>query len=221
MKDLEQLAKELCGSEVEGVTCPPDGLTMIGLKRMRNIQGLCEKVINEEIPGDFIETGVWKGGACMYMTAILESWGDLNRNVWVADSFDGLPPPDERYPADKGSVMHTWRELAIPKEQVMKNFKDFGLLSSQVKFIKGWFKDTLPGPVEKLAILRLDGDMYSSTIEVLEALYPKLSVGGYVIIDDYSIENCSKAVTDFREKYTISEPIKKIDWTGVYWQKTS
>jgi len=91
-----------------------------------------------------------------------------------------------------------------------------------VRFIKGWFKDTLPGaPVNQLAILRIDGDMYESTMNALVSLYPKLSVGGYTIIDDTLNESCRKAIEDFRKDYKINDQINKIDWTGIYWKKSS
>jgi hypothetical protein len=90
-----------------------------------------------------------------------------------------------------------------------------------VVFLKGWFKDTMPAvPINKLAVLRLDGDMYESTIEVLTHLYPKLSLGGFCIIDDYGvIPPCRQAVSDFRSQLKITNPIQKIDHTGIFWQK--
>jgi hypothetical protein len=104
---------------------------------------------------------------------------------------------------------------------VYDNVSSYGLLDDNVKFVKGYFSDTMTKiPVDKLAVLRLDGDMYSSTIQVLEAMYDKLSVGGYIIIDDYnSHPNCRTAVTDFREKRNILTEIKVIDCCGAYWKK--
>jgi len=144
-----------------------------------------------------------------------------DRRIFVADSFAGLPPPDEgQYPLDKGDVHHTAPLLAVSKEEVEGNFRKYGLMDDQVIFLKGWFKDTLPkAPVDKLAILRLDGDMYGSTIEALTFLYPKLSRGGYCIIDDYALEGCRQAVDDYRKKNGVNDSIMKIDWMGAYWQK--
>ena len=200
---------------------PKTALTMIGIARMRNIRLLAERVLEEEIPGDFLEAGVWRGGACIYMRGIMAAHGVGDRRVWVADSFAGLPPPDlNAYPADAGDAHHTVKELAISQEEVSASFARFGLLDDQVRFLKGWFADTLPGaPIEKLAILRLDGDMYSSTIQTLDALYAKLSPGGYLIVDDYILDACRKAVTDFRERHNIADVIQAIDGAGVYWRK--
>ena len=98
------------------------------------------------------------------------------------------------------------------------NFERYGLLDDRVHFLEGWFKDTLPNaPIEQLAILRVDGDMYESTMDALRPLYPKLSVGGYLIIDDYgAIPACKAAVEDYRSEHGITEPIVEIDWTGAY-----
>lgn len=197
--------------------------SMIGRRRMGNLRLLVERVLFDRIPGDFIETGVWRGGACIYLRAILEAYGVRNRRVWAADSFEGLPPPDAAYPADTGDTFHTYTELAVPLETVQHNFERYGLLDEQVVFLKGWFKDTLPGaPTGPLAILRMDGDMYESTMDALTHLYDRVSHGGYVIVDDYRVvEGCRKAVDEFRASRNIDDEIVEIDGVGVYWQKMS
>jgi O-methyltransferase len=106
-------------------------------------------------------------------------------------------------------------------EQVQANLARYDLLDTQVRFLVGWFKDTLPtAPIDQLAVLRLDGDMYSSTMDALQSLYHRLSLGGYVIIDDYgAVPNCKQAVDDFRADHKITEQLQQIDWTGVFWEK--
>jgi hypothetical protein len=186
---------------------------------------LAETVIANEIPGDFIETGVWRGGACILMRAVLNAYQVTDRRVWVADSFQGLPPPDlQRYPSDAESTFHTFEELSVPLETVQRNFEKYGLLDDQVVFLKGWFKDTLPtAQIRRLALLRMDGDLYESTIVALNALYDKLSTGGYVIVDDYHVvAGCKNAVGDFLSARKIpSSRLSEIDGVGVFWQKTS
>lgn len=197
--------------------------SMIGRQRMANLRYLAESALFNRVPGDFIETGVWRGGACIYLKAVLEAYGVKNRRVWAADSFAGLPPPNEAaYPADAGDNFHTYPELAVSLEQVKRNFERYGLLDERVVFLKGWFKDTLPdAPTGPLAILRLDGDMYESTMDGLTHLYNRVSPGGYVIIDDYHVvSGCQKAVDDFRARRGIDDVIVEIDGVGVYWQKT-
>ncbi len=204
------------------VARPSDAETMIGLKHLDNLQNCIVDVLKRDVPGDLIEAGAWRGGATIFMRAVLEAYGDTERNVWVADSFEGLPKPNEEaYPADAGDEHWRFAHLAVSVSQVRENFARYGLLDDRVRFLKGWFKDTLPSaPIEKLAVLRIDGDMYGSTMEVLRALYPKLSAGGYLIVDDYgAVPGCKKAVEDFRAENAIVEEMKQIDWTGVYWQK--
>jgi len=208
----------------EGKDHPTLAYTMIGLKRLSNIQFCVEDILTNDIPGDFIETGIWRGGAVIFMRAALKAYGIKDRRVWGADSFQGLPEPDPKnYPADAGDIHYLWKHLEVTVEQVKANFEQFGLLDDQVCFLEGWFKDTLPtAPIEKLALLRLDGDMYESTMDALVHLYPKLSVGGYIIIDDYGyIGSCRKAVQDYRSANNILDEIKTIDWSGVYWKKSS
>jgi O-methyltransferase len=217
-------AKVDLARRAEGRDWPADADTMVGLKRLDNLQFCIEQVLRDEVPGDFIETGVWRGGSCIFMRAALQAYQDSSRQVWVADSFEGLPKPDGRFEQDRGD--RHWKkrdQLGISLDQVQANFSRYGLLDDRVRFLEGWFKDTLPtAPIEKLAILRLDGDLYSSTMDALVNLYPKLSVGGYVIIDDFgALEVCRKAVDDFRANQHIDAPLTVIDWTGAFWKKLS
>ena len=196
--------------------------TLVGFERLDNIRYCVETAVSDNVPGDLIETGVWRGGSCIFMRGVLKALGVTDRVVWVADSFEGLPKPDaENYPADDGNRLHTYDELAVSLEAVKDTFDRYGLLDDQVKFLKGWFRDTLPGaPIEKLAVLRLDGDMYESTMDALTNLYDRVSPGGFVIVDDYgAYDYCRKAIHDFREERGISDEIHSIDWTGVYWRK--
>jgi O-methyltransferase len=199
---------------------PLRAVTMIGLTRLRHLGKLVRKVIVDRVQGDLIETGAWRGGACIYMRAMLAVLGDNDRRVWVADSFKGLPPPNSTiYPADAKEKFHEIEFLKVSLDDVKANFVKFNMLDDRVRFLEGWFKDTLPSaPIAKLAILRLDGDMYESTINSLDALYAKVSPGGFVIVDDYgSVPACRKAVNDFREQYKVLEPIETIDTDGVFW----
>jgi len=207
----------------DGRDWPSQAHSMIGELRMHNLRMLCEDVLARDVPGDFIETGVWRGGACILMRAALAAYGDTQRRVWVCDSFEGLPPPDPvNYPQDAGDQHATYEQLSVSLEQVQSNFAHYGLLDEQVRFLKGWFKDTLPAaPISALSILRVDGDMYQSTMEAMEALYPKLSVGGYVIIDDIgAVAACKQAVIDFRRRHGVTDEVVGIDWTGAYWRKS-
>jgi len=213
---LKVLGNELFNAELReyGWDWPSKAHSMIGRKRMENLRTLAERVIFGGVPGDFIETGVWRGGACIFMRAVLEAYGVRNRRVWLADSFEGLPPPDPvAYPADAGDKFHTYADLAVSIDEVKRNFEKYGLLDDQVIFLKGWFKDTLPeAPIGSLAILRLDGDMYESTTDALRHLYDKLSPRGVVIVDDYRVvAGWREAVDDFRVARGIKDKIMEID----------
>jgi hypothetical protein len=200
---------------------PKSAMTMIGCARMRNLRRLVETVLAEGVGGDLLEAGVWRGGACIYMRGILAAHAVKNRTVWVADSFAGLPKPDETlYPADQGDIHHTFKELSVSLDEVKDNFKRFGLLDEQVAFLPGWFKDTLPhATIDQLSLLRLDGDMYGSTMETLQAMYPRVARGGYIIVDDYILAGCRRAVDDFREQGGISEPLHDVDGAAAYWRR--
>jgi len=206
----------------EGREWPAGAHTMIGRKRLDNIQFCIEDILKHEVPGDLMETGVWRGGAIIFMRSVLQAYGISDRIVWGADSFCGLPPPKAEYPADNGSWLHECPELSVPLDDVKANFQKYGLLDEQVRFLPGFFSATLPAaPMQQLSLIRLDGDLYESTLVAMEHLYPKLSIGGYLIVDDYVLPPCRQAITDYRIKCGITEDILPIDWAGVFWQRVS
>ena len=203
-----------------GLDHPSLALTMIGRTRLRNFRGLIEAVLREGVAGDIIETGVWRGVASILARAVLLAWGDKVRRILVADSFEGLPPPGPDYPADAGSRLHEERHLAVSLETVRRNFEVFDLHDDQVVFLKGWFRDTMPTvPSDRLAVIRLDGDMYESTIDPLNHLYDKLSPGGFVIVDDYWVPACRAAVEDFLSDRKLTPTLTPIDGMAIYFQK--
>ncbi|MDG2427162.1 MAG: TylF/MycF/NovP-related O-methyltransferase [Acidimicrobiales bacterium] len=208
---------------VDGRDWPGSAETMIGRRRLENLSESLNSVLGAGIPGDLIETGVWRGGATVLMRAALAVWGAEDRAVWVADSFCGLPAPDPtRWPADTGVDLSGVAALAVSRPEVEATFARYGLLDDQVKFLEGWFEDTLPAaPIDRLALMRLDGDLYQSTWEALECLYPKLSLGGIVIVDDYgAFESCRCAVEDYRAQHGITDRIIPVDWTGIWWRRS-
>jgi O-methyltransferase len=196
--------------------------TMLGRRRLDNVRHCVEDVLQRGVAGDLIEAGVWRGGSTILMRGILAAHGDRERRVVVADSFQGLPPPDvERYPDDGGFTLHEEAELAVSVDDVRANFDRFGLLDERVEFVQGFFRDTLPAlRGRRWAVIRLDGDMYESTMDGLENLYDGLSIGGWLIVDDYgAYAACRKAVEDFRERRGITEVIRHVDWSGAYWRR--
>jgi len=206
----------------DGSDWPTDAETMVGMKRLENLQDACLSVIREGVPGNFVETGVWRGGCGILMRAVLAATGDETRSVWLFDSFEGLPKPDpQRFPWDEGDMHWAYAYLAVSLDQVKANFKRYDLLDERTHFVPGWFRKTIhKSEVDAISVLRLDGDMYESTRLVLTHLYPRVSPGGFIIIDDYeALVGCKKAVDEFRERYSIVSPMNIIDWTGVFWRK--
>ena len=207
----------------EGGRWPAEAETMVGLRRLDNIEGCVRAVIQDGIPGDLIETGVWRGGAAIFMLAALRAYGDISRQVWLADSFSGLPKPDvANYPQDAGDIHWTFASvLSVSLDEVRANVARDGLLDERVRFLPGWFSETLPhAPISALAVLRLDGDMYGSTMDALRNLYPKLSPGGFCIVDDYALRGCRQAVDDYRTEQQIAEPLVKVDHSAVFWRRS-
>lgn len=199
--------------------------TMIGHLRLSNIERCAEQVIAERVPGDFLEAGVCKGGAAIFMRALQVAHGADDRKTFVVDSFEGLPPSD--LPRDAAYGLHLeearfpW--LACSEETVREHFSRYDLLDSNVEFVKGWLAQSLPNSaIGELALLRIDVDLYSSTLECLDLLYDKVVDGGFVIVDDYGfLQCCRDAVDEFRSRRGVSEPVRWIDRSGIFWRKES
>ncbi len=192
--------------------------TMLGIKQLDQMQSAIIDVVNNKVAGDVLEAGVWRGGMTIFMRGVLQALNEESKNVWVVDSFEGLPEPE------KGFDSFGWAKgnMSVSLEDVKSNFRRFGLLDGSVKFLKGYFQDSLPkSSIESLSILRVDADLYESTAVVLNYLYPKLSVGGYAIFDDYAnLVDCQRAIDEYREKHNISDPIIPIDARAIYWKKS-
>jgi O-methyltransferase len=205
-----------------GLDWPAIAHTMAGTRRLENLRELTQRALDDNVAGDFIETGVWRGGCCILMRGVLAANRVADRKVYVADSFAGLPAPNaDAFPADAGWDLRKYEQLSVSLAEVKSNFARYGLLDDQVVFVEGWFSETLPtlvgGP---FAVIRLDGDLYESTYVALDALYPRLSHGGFVIIDDLkALPPCRRAVEDYRSRAGISTPIEEVDWSAGWWRK--
>ncbi len=211
-----QLTGEQLKMRAAGMDWPLQGLTMVGLNRLDDLQRCVESVVHDGVEGDLIEAGSWRGGASILMRAALDSLGDRARNVWVADSFRGFP----RGPGE-GEELSEIDFLAAPLEDVKASFARLGL-GDGVEFVPGFFEETLPQlSGRRWSVVRLDGDTYEATWVALCSLYPGLSAGGFLIVDDYgAVPECSRAVDDFRNRHGIEEALVDVDWTCVRWQRT-
>jgi O-methyltransferase len=216
-----ELADEEWVLRARGSDWPYSGLTMVGLKRLDDLQACIESVVADGVEGDVIEAGAWRGGASILARATLDSLGADDRTVWVADSFQGLPAPDRgAFPEDDELDLSQVEFLAIPVEEVRSYFARFGC-DQGVEFVEGFFQETLPRLRDRRwSVIRLDGDTYEATWVGLESLYPGLSAGGYLIVDDYGlIKECRAAVDDYRREHGITDPIEKVDWNGARWRR--
>ena len=207
----------------KGEDWPVMGLSMIGEMRMNNVGDLVRRVIKNNVPGDVMEAGIWRGGTLMYMKALLDAL-DPSRHVYGADSFRGIPLPRN---GEKHGDHERWNSMAwvrVSRHDVEENFRAFGLLDDRVHFCEGLFVDTLPtcGKDRKFAIVRADGDMYESTSDIIWNMYSRMSVGGYFIMDDYHFGDVQRAVDDFHKHNNIPFTLYHVgDGNGVYWQKTA
>ena len=196
-----------------GMDWPSQALTMTGLHRLNDLQACVETVVSDGVPGHLIEAGCWRGGSSIVMRATLDTLGARDRSVYVADSFQGFPDGDidDLTPVDY---------LAVTLDEVKANFARFGL-EEGVEWVPGFFEHSLPPLAPQTwAIARLDGDSYEATDVSLRSLYRGLSVGGYLIVDDYgAVRGCRRAVDEFRDRHGIEEPIEDVDFTCARWRK--
>jgi len=163
--------------------------------RVYQMQDLIEMLDRNKIAGSVVETGSWKGGTGAFMAT-------FGRTTWLFDSFEGLPEMSEKdkelVEAKKLDYNKITGYISVDEKFAQDISKK---LRCEPKIIKGWFKNSLPkykSEIGSIALLRLDGDTYSSTKEALEILYENIVIGGFVVIDDYSdFEGCREAVYEF------------------------
>ena len=199
----------------------PAGQTLLGPEALSSLRNCARQAIWLRIPGDFMECGTWRGGACILMRAVQNALGaGTRRRTWVVDSFAGLPQPEGLADAVLHAFLKETGSFAVSLEEVQENFARYGLLDEGVQFLPGWFADTLPHWQGQLALLRLDGDWYESTYTALENLYDKVSWGGFIIIDDYHpVIGAYDAVNDFRRTRNITDPMVQVDNQIHFWRK--
>lgn len=190
---------------------------MVGLKRLDNLEMLLRRLEAHKVTCDLIECGVWRGGVSLFMRGLLKAHGITNRTVHLVDSFDGLPKASTDYDED------TWRiskYLKIPLPIVQGAFERYGLLDSQVQFHKSLFRESLPAfrtaSTSCIALLRMDGDMYESTIDILYNLVDLMSLGACIVVDDKTIPFRQRAVKDFWDTHAIAPTIHAIDAASIY-----
>jgi O-methyltransferase len=220
----EPAARELSGEGLRlraaGMDWPLHGLSMVGLRRLDGLQTCVESVVHEGVDGDLIEAGAWRGGASILMRATLDTLGEDAREVFVADSFQGFPAADDD--PGEGGQWAAMDYLGVPLDEVRQNFERLGF-ERGVTFVPGFFQETLPAlRGRRWSVVRLDGDTYEATRVALQSLYPGLSRGGWLVVDDYgALDECRRAVDEFRAEQGVAEPLEEVDWTCVRWRRES
>ncbi len=204
--------------------CKP--YTMTSVERMYALYLSVKYILVNDIKGDFIECGVWRGGSAMLIAKLLNNYKAKNRTLFLFDTFEGMSAPTDEDKDFKGVTASSLlqqspniKEDSIwcysSYEEVQENMKQVGFESIQL--IKGKVEETINEvkPFDKIALLRLDTDWYDSTLHELNHLYPLLNLGGVLIIDDYGHwEGCRKAVDEYFDKEKIKMLLTRIDYTG-------
>ncbi len=205
--------------------CKP--YTMTSMERMYALYTSVNYIIDNDIQGDFIECGVYKGGSSMMMALILKNKAIINRKIFLYDTFEGMSMPtevDTKTDGVSSKTMEQWKENQTQInnnwcyssiDEVTKNMEKTSLPKEQFELIKGKVEDTIPNNFHnQIALLRLDTDWYESTKHELEHLYPLLVNNGVIIIDDYGAWEGAKIAVDeyFGEKKKIL--LNRIDYTG-------
>ena len=190
----------------------PDRPINTGLRRfMESLEMMIADIVENDVRGDVMQTGVYIGVVDALIAAILKAHDKSHRTHWLCDSFTGMPPPSAKYPQDAKNKYFRNRRFDIGVGVPRRNFEELGLLDDEhQEWVVGYFNETMPSlrnRVESLSLLRLDADLYQPTWEVLVAMYDRISIGGYVVLDDMHLPYFTRAVTDFRMLFNITEPV--------------
>lgn len=200
------------------------GFSMLSRERLENLKNQIDAIIDEKIPGSFVETGVAQGGSIIFMKKYLDRLGH-SRTIHACDSFQGLPPAGD-YDYDYKNEHASFQDhsvVTVSKVQFTSNLEKMGVDAATIVTHEGWFSQTLAEITEPIALLRMDGDWYDSTMTTLDYLYDQVVPGGVVIIDDYGWwQGCKKAVHDFFLKRNIPLPyFHSSDGTEVWFIKNA
>ena len=198
------------------IDAPARPLTLLIKSQLDLVEKAAVAVHQRAIPGHFIEAGVWRGGVVILMRALLDAYGMADRKVFAADSFAGIP----KNVRARNDPVDNWKDRWVaPLEEVRKNIERFGLLDDRIAFTVGFFEESLKTLAnETFALIRLDSDSYDSVETSLEHLYPRLSEGGVIIIDDWHLVGCRAAVLNYRERHGVEGDLHVYDGNA-YWVK--
>jgi len=192
--------------------------TLTGYERVHAITTTIDS-LTDQITGDIVECGVWKGGSMMAVALWLKHIGDTSRNLYLFDTFQGMTPPtavDIDYLGRLPSAYSNdfWKSVAVSLEEVQQNMFSTGYPKDKIHFVVGKVEDTLPkNAPANIAILRLDTDWYESTLHELTHLYPRLVDGGTLLVDDYG--HWAGAKQAVHEYFGDNVAFTKVDYTCI------
>jgi hypothetical protein len=211
--------------KLEGLGRPAKAETMMGGRRLDFLERAILQVIAEGVPGDFFEAGCWRGGGAIFMLGALEALGQTDRRVWAADSFDGYPEPTAASGPIDRALWARRDYFAVTRADFDRNVERYGVGRERLRVVEGFFDRSLPGAgVERLALIRIDIDGYEGTRAVLDELYPKLSPGGFVIVDELEVPGCKRAIDEHFARTGRREqivPVPQRRPKAAYWRKSA
>ena len=206
-----------------------ESYTMTSIERVFALKSAVRYTVDNNIQGSYVECGVWKGGSCMIIAKTLMQLNNLDKEIWLYDTFDGMTDPTN----DDVEVETNLRGMELlenvdkttdrlnmwayaPKDLVIENMNSTGFPRDKIKYIEGKVEETLlHDKPASIALLRLDTDWYESTKKELECLYPLLVSGGVLIIDDYGhFKGSKKAVDDYFSNIKEKPLLHRIDYSG-------
>jgi len=191
-------------------------MTLLTRSQLDLIEAAVVALEERAVPGDYIEAGIWRGGVVILLRALINAYGVPERKVVAADSFAGIPKNVRAL----NDPVDLWPDRWIaPLDEVQQGIRRFGLLDDRIEFVAGFFAHSLRKLADrKFALIRLDSDSYDSVETSLEYLYPLLSDGGVIIVDDWHLVGCKAAVMNYRARHGVKEDIQV--WDGnAYWTK--
>jgi O-methyltransferase len=193
--------------------------TMVDLPRLRALDELIRRVDTEAVVGDVVECGTCNGGSAAVLARVA-CRSTLGRHTWLLDSFQGMPAATDK----DGAAAAEFTGLCRGSQDVVREvLGKVGVPDSAYTLVPGWFQDTLPTlPVDRISVLNVDADWHDSVLQVLDALWDRISPGGYVHLDDYGYwQGCRQAWHEFAARRGITAELVPIDGLGVYLRKAA
>ncbi len=201
--------------------------TNMGRARLAALQACMDTVRTENVQGDIVEVGTGRGGGGIFLRGYLDAYEMLESTVWIADEFRASPPGQttgawdqetDVIPGGGPGFPDLWPDL----NNVRDGFKRYDLLDKRVRFAQGPVAQSLATePIGKVSLIRIGEGITDDARVALDLLYPKLAVGGFVVIDRYNAPRVQKAVDAFRSEHGIEEQLERVDWAGATWRKTT